>query len=269
MGDTGAALATFKEGLGLLETAVTNIQNAWNSLLDAVDHFVTAINKKLDESHWYNSWEWLTDKIKDALDGFLRILETVKQKFNEVFDRLTRTLHGGTPVISLFISGDDWAEKVEKNLSQLPGNMNQSGHLDAWHGPAHDTYKSRETDQIGAVEQTVEEVKSLSNWVTGVGAANINFITAMTTGGSPVIAKLTETGGDVAEAAATADPLSGQEALNDASTTVGSFAEEIINFLATLADRLADVIKTVNEQKTTTNDYTNFGGGHWPQAVNS
>src|SRR4051794_30166290 len=108
MGDTSAALDTFKTGLGLLETAVTNIQNAWNSLLDAVDDFVEAINKKLDESHWYNSWEWLTDKIKDALNGFLHILETLKKMFNEVFDRLNRTLRGGSPVVSLFVSGDDW-----------------------------------------------------------------------------------------------------------------------------------------------------------------
>jgi ABC-type transporter Mla subunit MlaD len=270
MAETNAALGVFEGALRTLETGVKAIQDGWNKLLTAVQDFFDAINRKLSEDHWWNKvTEWFTDAIKDAIAAFQRTMAQVQQKFNEVFDKLSRALNGGTPVVSLFLAGSGWSGKVEPKLSGLPGDMKQEGDIDSWHGPAHDTYLAREGDQIAAVNQAVDEVKNVSRWVSGVATANVEFMTNLVTQVTPIINKLTETTGDVGAAAAAVDPLSAQEAANDMSATLGTVVEAIINYLSSLANRLATVINQVNDQATDTNDYRNFPGGHWPQAVNS
>ena len=263
-------LGSFNSALNLLHDGVTNIRNGWDKLTAAIEAFIAAVNKKLSEDHWWSKVaEWFTDAVQDALKSFQEKIKEVQDFFDKIFDRLQKALNGGTPVLSLMAAGSDWTQKVEPKLSEITGNMKQSGKIDSWHGPAHDTYKTREEDHLGAVSQTVEEVKNVSNWLTGVAKANVEFMSELVTQVSPIFNKLTETTGDVAEAATTADVLSAQEAANDASSTLGSIAEAIINYLTTLANRLADVVGMVNAQATDTNDYSNFPGEKWPQAVNS
>jgi hypothetical protein len=276
MGDTSAALTTFKLGLQKLDDAVKGIQEAWNKLLDAITSFTDKVNQKLKESHWYNSFEWFTDKLKDGIEKINNLIKEIQEKFNQILDKVQRALKGGTPVISLFVAGDDWASKVEPALSMLPGNMTQEGDIDSWHGPAHDTYVNREKDQIAAVNQSISEVKNVSNWVTGVGTANVTFISDLVSTVVPIIQSLTETTGDVATAATTADVLSGQEALNDGSKSLGDVVAGIVQILAVMASHLGEVISQVNQQKTETNDWSNFpprhagsATGNWPQAVSA
>lgn len=276
MGNSSAALDTFKAGLQKLDDAVEGIQDAWNKLIDAIRNFVNKINQKLQDSHWYNSFEWFTDKLKDGIEKINDLIREIQEKFNQVLDKAQRALNGGTPVISLFLAGDDWASKVEPMLTMMPGNMTQEGDIDSWHGPAHDTYVNREKDQIAAVNQSITEVKNVSNWVTSVGTANVTFITDLVATVVPIVQSLTETTGDVAEAASTADILSGQEALNDGSKSLGDVVAAIVEILAVMASHLGDVVSQVNQQKTTTNDWSSFPPrnagsvtGNWPQAVNS
>ncbi|GAB1694462.1 hypothetical protein [Krasilnikovia sp. M28-CT-15] len=74
---------------------------------------------------------------------------------------------------------------------------------------------------------------------------------------------------DVGTAAATGDPLSAQEATNDLSTLLGRFASNIVNYMASLGNRLADVLSLIGEVANDHSDDSAFSGGHWPQAVTS
>ncbi|GAB1690982.1 hypothetical protein [Krasilnikovia sp. M28-CT-15] len=58
--------------------------------------------------------------------------------------------------------------------------------------------------------------------------------------------------------------------------TLGNVVAAIVQLLGVMAKHLAEVVAQVNQQKTETNDWSNFPSsdpksvtGHWPQAVNS
>ncbi|MGC9670633.1 hypothetical protein ACNTMW_29320 [Planosporangium sp. 12N6] len=265
-----ALLGTFNAAIETLETGVRNIHTAWDQLTQAVEHFIAAVRKKLEEDHWWNKVvEWFTDEIKDALKGFQAAIEEARKKVGEILDKLEKTLNGSVPVLSLFQVGLDWSTQVNTHLSEIMPDVAQSGEIDTWHGPAHDTYKSRETYQNDAVGQAIDEVKSLSKWLSDVATANVHFVTDLAKQAIPVVDEITVVIGDLTEATGALDPLSAQEAANDLSETLGKIVASIVEYLISLADRLADVLNLVGEVASEHSDHRAFSGGHWPQAVNA
>jgi len=265
-----ALLGTFRTAISTLETGVRNIRTAWESLTAAVEKFLESIRHKLEGSHWWNKVvEWFTDEIADALKKFQEAIEVARQKVSEILTRLEKTLNGSVPVLSLFQVGIDWSTTVNEKLSQIKPDITQSGGIDTWHGPAHDTYKTREGDQLDAVGQAVDEVKGIAGWLSDVANANVHFVTDLLSQVGQIVEKIVEVTGDVGTAAATADPLSAQEAANDLSTLLGRFASNIIDYLASLGSRLADVLSLISEVASAHGDNSAFSGGHWPEAVNA
>ncbi|GIF24458.1 ABC-type transporter Mla subunit MlaD [Actinoplanes tereljensis] len=263
-------LGTFRSAIDTLETGVRNIREAWDKLTKAVEDFLQSIRDKLEGDHWWNKVaEWFTDEIADALKAFQDAIEVARQKVSEILTKLEKTLNGSVPVLSLFQVGLDWSGTVNPTLSQIKPDVKQSGGIDTWHGPAHDTYLTREGDQIDAVGQAVDEVKGIAGWLSDVANANVHFVTDLLTQVGQIVEKIVEVTGDVATAAATADPLSAQEAANDLSTLLGRFASNIIDFLASLGNRLADVVSLISEVASIHGDDSAFSGGHWPEAVNA
>jgi hypothetical protein len=264
-----ALLGTFRAAISTLETGVRNIHDAWDKLTLAVEHFLEAIRKKLDNDHWWNKVvEWFTDEIADALKAFQAAIEEARTKVGEILGKLEKTLNGSVPVMSLFQVGLDWSTTVNTNLSPIKPDITQSGGVDTWHGPAHDTYKIREADQIEATGQAIDQVKSISKWLADVANANVHFVTDLLSQIGGIVEKIVEVTGDVGEAAATADPLSAQEAANDLSTLLGKFASNIIDYLASLGNRLADVLSLIGDVASEHSDNSAFPDGHWPEAVN-
>jgi phage-related protein len=265
-----ALLGTFRTAISTLETGVNNIHTAWDSLALAVEQFLEAIRKKLEDDHWWNHVvEWLTDEIANALKAFQAAIEEARNKIGEILGKLEKTLNGAVPVMSLFQVGLDWSTKVDTTLSRIKPDITQSGGIDTWHGPAHDTYKARESDQNDAVGQAVDEVKGIAKWLSDVANANLHFVTDLLSQIGGIVEKIVEVTGDVGVAATTADPLSAQEAANDLSTLLGKFASNIIDYLASLGSRLADVLGLIGEVASQHSDDSAFSGGHWPEAVNS
>ncbi|BFU42335.1 hypothetical protein [Krasilnikovia sp. MM14-A1004] len=265
-----ALLGTFSTAIGTLETGVHNIHSAWDKLALAVEQFLEAIRKKLEGDHWWNQVvEWFTEEIADALKAFQAGIEEARRLVGEILGKLEKTLNGAVPVMSLFQVGLDWSTQVNTNLSQIKPDVTQSGGIDTWHGPAHDTYKVREADQIEAVGLAVEKVKGISTWLSDVANANVHFVTDLLSQVGGIVEKIVEVTADVGEAAATGDPLSAQEAANDLSTLLGRFASNIVDYLASLGNRLADVLSLIGDVASEHSDDNAFSGGHWPQAVNS
>ena len=82
--------------------------------------------------------------------------------------------------------------------------------------------------------------------------------------------KITEVTGDIGVAASTGDALSAQEGANDLASLLGRFAANIVEYLASLGDRLADVLGLIGGSlRPNTVTTASFSSGHWPQAVNS
>lgn len=263
-------LVTFRTGINLLETGVRNIHTAWDKLTLAVEQFLEAIRKKVEDDYWWsNVVEWFTDEIAGALKAFQSAIKVAREKVGEILGKLEKTLNGSVPVMSLFQVGLDWSTKVSINLSPITPDVTQSGGIDSWHGPAHDTYKTREAEQNEAVGQAVDQVKGISTWLSDVATANVHFVTDLLTQVGGIVEKIVEVTADVGEAAATSDPLSAQEAANDLSTLLGKFASNIIAYLASLGNRLADVLSLIGEVAREHSDSSAFPGSHWPKAVNS
>ena len=85
---------------------------------------------------------------------------------------------------------------------------------------------------------------------------------------SDVVATLTAVGADVAEVAAT-DVAGALQASNHASEGTGQAVALILNYLASLASRLAGVVAQINELANEYGDHTGLPQGQWPQAVNA
>jgi hypothetical protein len=263
-------MGTFRTAISTLETGIKNIHDAWDKLALAVEQFLEAIRKKLEDDHWWNKVvEWFTDELADALKAFQAAIEEARTKVGEILGKLEKTLNGAVPVMSLFQVGLDWSTQVNTHLSPIKPDITQSGGIDTWHGPAHDTYKTREADQNEAVGQSIEEVKGVGKWLSDVANANVHFVTDLLSQIGGIVEKIVEVTGDVGEAAATADPLSAQEAANDLSTLLGKFASNIIDYLASLGNRLADVLSLIGDVAGEHSDNSAFPDGRWPEAVNS
>jgi hypothetical protein len=265
-----ALLGNFRTAIDLLETSVKDIRTAWDKLTLAVEHFFKAIREKLEGDHWWNQVvEWFTDEIADALKGFEAKMEEARTKISEILGKLEKTLNGAVPVLSLFQVSLDWSTQVDTTLSRIKPDITQSGGIDTWHGPAHDTYRLRETDQNAAVGQAVGEVKGIAKWLSDVAEANVNFVSDLLTQLGGVADKIVEVTGDVGVAASTGDPLSAQEAANDLASLLGRFAANILEYLASLGKRLAEVLGLVGEFAGQHSDDSSYSDGHWPQAVSS
>lgn len=265
-----ALLGTFRTAIGTLETGVRNIHDAWDKLTLAVEQFLEAIRRKLEDDHWWNKVvEWLTDEIAAALKDFQVAIEQARQRVGEILGKLEKTLNGAVPDMSLFTVGLDWSTRVNAGLSPIKPDIVQSGGIDTWHGPAHDTYKIREADQDEAVGLAIDQVKGTSTWLSDVANANVHFVTDLLSQIGGIVEKIVEVTADVGTAAATGDPLSAQEAANDLSTLLGKFASNIIDYLAGLGNRLADVLSLIGDIANEHSDDSAFPGGHWPEAVNS
>src|SRR5690349_4178802 len=260
-----ALLGTFRTAIGTLETGVRNIHDAWDKLTLAVEQFLEAIRKKLEDDHWWNKVvEWLTDEIAAALKDFQVAIEQARQRVGEILGKLEKTLNGAVPVMSLFTVGLDWSTRVNAGLSPIKPDIVQSGGIDTWHGPAHDTYRIREADQDEAVGLAIDQVKGTSKWLSDVANANVHFVTDLLGQIGGIVEKIVEVTADVGTAAATGDPLSAQEAANDLSTLLGKFASNIIDYLASLGNRLADVLSLIGDIANEHSDDSAFPGGHWP-----
>jgi hypothetical protein len=75
---------------------------------------------------------------------------------------------------------------------------------------------------------------------------DVDFVSDLTSQVSEVVATLTAVGADVAETAAT-DVAGALQASNHASEGTGQAVSLILNYLASLASRLAGVVAKINE----------------------
>lgn len=262
-----ASLNAFESAIDLLEGAVAKIRSTWQDLTLGIANMVAAIRRKLDDSWFGDVIEWFTDSVSDALKEIERIMREAEQKVTEMLSELDASLNGALPVRDLFTVGLAWSEKVNAKLSKITPDIKQSGGIDSWEGPANRTYRIREQEQEQATSQVSEGAQELGLWLTEVGVSNVQFVEKVFVQAGQVIDKLVEIASSVAVVATTGDPLSGQEAVNDLGSTMGRFAANLIEYIASLGTRLAEVVHDVNKVTAAHNDYRAFPGGHWPPVL--
>ncbi|WP_430789731.1 hypothetical protein [Actinoplanes sp. G11-F43] len=262
-----ASLGVFRAAVDLVDRSIRDIRTVWSGFLLTVDQLITRIRTELDESWWGQVIEWFTDDVADVLHGIERSLADARAKVSEVLDRLEQAVIGSPPVESLFTVGLDWSVTVNTGLSRIVPEVRQSGGIDSWHGPARETYLTREQEQENATDHVTSAVKELSIWLSRVGLANVQFIGKLFDQAGLVIEKIVEMTADVSVAAHSGDLLSGQEAINDLTSALGRFASNIIGYLTALGTRLAEVVGMITAVAATHSDYRAFPDAHWPRAV--
>jgi len=264
-----ALLGTFRSGVSVLEQGIQQIKDAWNGLINAVNGFIQRVNDYLDDRHfWQKPFDWLFDDLKEGCEKLKAVISQVQEKVNSVLDTVQKSVNGSFPVFSLFEVGMDWATKVKTPLSDISPDLTPSGKIDSWRGPAHETFKTRVQDQADAIDAVVGKVTATSTWLSSVAEANVDFVADLASQVSDVVATLTAVGADVAEVAAT-DVAGALQASNHASEGTGQAVSLILNYLASLASRLAGVVAQINELANEYGDHTGLPQGQWPQAVNA
>ncbi|AEV82379.1 hypothetical protein ACWT_1361 [Actinoplanes sp. SE50] len=263
-----ALLGTFQDAVDLLEKQVSGIRTAWDEFTRTAEEFLAAIRAKLQDDHWWNRIaEWFTDDIADTLEAIEAGIESARVKLDDILGRMDAALSGTPPILSLFRSGIDWSTTINTRLSAIQPDVEQSGSIDVWHGPAHDTYRTRETEQGEAVGLASAQVKSLSVWLADVAEANTHFVTELVDQATTIVEELVTVTLDIGTAIGAEDPLSAQEAVNNLDEMMGKYAAAIIDFLTSLANRFTEVIRLVTEVAAEHSDNSAFPGGNWPKAV--
>ncbi|HET9516368.1 MAG TPA: hypothetical protein VFO77_01450 [Actinoplanes sp.] len=264
-----ALLGTFREGVSLLEHAIQQIKDAVNCVINAVTGFIQRVNAYLDDRHfWQKPFDWLFDDLQVGCEKLQAVIFQIQEKVNSVLDTVEKSVNGSFPVFSLFDVGMDWATKVKTPLSDISPDLTPSGKIDSWRGPAHETFVIRVRDQADAIDAVVGKVTATSTWLSGVAEANVHFVSDLTVQVSEVVRTLTALGTDVAQVAAT-DVAGALQASNHASEVIGEAVAMILNFVAILASRLAEVVAKINELANEYGDHTGLPRGQWPQAVNA
>lgn len=264
-----ALLGAFREGVSVLEQGIQQIKAAWNGLINAVNGFIQRVNDYLDDRHfWQKPFDWLFDDLQEGCEKLKSVISQVQEKVNSILDTVQKSVNGSFPVFSLFEVGMDWGTKVKTPLSDISPDLTPSGKIDSWRGPAHETFKTRVQDQADAIDAAVGKVTATSAWLSNVAEANVDFVADLTSQVSDVVATLTAVGADVAEVAAT-DVAGALQASNHASEATGQAVSLILNYLASLASRLAGVVAQINELANEYGDHTGLPQGQWPRAVNA
>jgi len=264
-----ALLGAFREGVSVLEQGIQQIKAAWNGLINAVNGFIQRVNDYLDDRHfWQKPFDWLFDDLQEGCEKLKSVISQVQEKVNSILDTVQKSVNGSFPVFSLFEVGMDWGTKVKTPLSDISPDLTPSGKIDSWRGPAHETFKTRVQDQADAIDAVVGKVTATSAWLSNVAEANVDFVADLTSQVSDVVATLTAVGADVAEVAAT-DVAGALQASNHASEATGQAVSLILNYLASLASRLAGVVAQINELANEYGDHTGLPQGQWPRAVNA
>jgi uncharacterized protein YukE len=262
-------MGSFKDAQVLLNRAVTEIRKEWNNLVERIHSLLRRVQHELNtDSIWATISEWWTDKIKNAIEKVHEILQEIRRKIDKILTAVEDTVQQSLPVASLFDVGLNWATKVNTPLSDLGPDMTGSGQIDSWRGPTKITYEKRVQDQIGAVDATVDKVKSVSAWLADVAAANTTYMVGLADRAAEVIGALVAVvidGTETASGAVTQIVIT----LQHCSELIGACVAQSLQYLAGLADRVAEVMKQITTVAGEHGDHTGLPGGAWPRAVNA
>jgi ABC-type transporter Mla subunit MlaD len=263
-----ATLGTFRMAVHLVQDGLTQLENAWNALIDWVNGVLDKVRQALqDENVFQWAWQKLFGELDDLAKKIQSLVNEINPKIAQVFDALHRAVNGAAPVESLFEVGLDWATTVNPRLSDMGPDMTGEGTIDAWRGPAANTYGKRVADQVDALDSVVDKVKSTATWLAGVGQANLGYLAELADQGAELAKLIIALTADTAETAAGA-ATQAVVALDHTSELVGEVAAKVITYLTALADRLAEVLAQVTELAAEYGDHSGLPGGRWPQAVN-
>lgn len=270
-GDQFAAgtLGMFRQSKDLLSKVVEQIRKEWDAMVARINELLTRLEHELNnDSIWSTISEWWTDKIKDAVEKIHTLVKEIGGKVSEILASLDKVVAGSIPVLSLFDVGLDWAVKVNTPLSELGPDMTGSGAVDAWRGPAKETYEKRVRDQIDAVEATTGKVKTVATWLAEVAAANTAYMVSMADRAAEVVGALVALVIDATETAAGAVTQI-VITLQHTSELIGEIVKQTLQYLANLANRMAEVVKQITTVAGEYGDHTGLPGGKWPQPVNA
>ncbi|OJF10314.1 hypothetical protein [Couchioplanes caeruleus] len=262
-------MGSFRAAKELLSQAVDKIRKEWDAMVARINALLERLEHELNnDSVWATISEWWTEKIKDAVEKVHSLIKVIGQQVSEVLASVDKVVAGSVPVLSLFEVGLDWAVKVNTPLSDLGPDMTGSGAIDAWRGPAKETYEKRVRDQIDAVEAATGKVKTVGNWLAEVAAANTAYMVSLADRAADVVGALVAV---IIDATETASGAVTQIVitLQHTSELIGEIVKQTLQYLANLANRMAEVVKQITAVAGEYGDHTGLPGGKWPTPVNA
>jgi hypothetical protein len=240
----------FRHHLGGVERAITEIRDAYNKIVAAVNSAAESL-----VSFVFSGAELLWERVKAGL-------KKLENLIIKLLAQLGVLLREGTPLLPLFRVGFDWSNQVQGPVSSKAGVVaGEQSNLANWQGPAATAFRSKRVQQAAAVTATAASSGDIGGWLVQVASLNVNFMLG-------VVRPLPKLGGKLTETALDAVSIFGAiEAIDSAAEAVGQVVEIIwqelenaIKYANDLAVKSYDATKILNNK-------TAFPDGRWPQAV--
>lgn len=256
----------FRKGVDLLEQLVEQIRDAWNHLLKEVTAFLARASQEVQNSFWARVVEWWTDEIAHLLDEIRRRLEEIRSGVDRILTTLQQAISGAVPVGSLFERATVYVTTLNRELSDISGDMSGGVNLVYWRGPARDSYDKKLQDQVNAVLNTHEKVRNTGRWLAAVGKENMTYLAEL---GDRVAAI---TGPFVAAIANASQATAGNApqalfSLHSLSEVIGQVAAETLQYAINLAKRIASVTDQILTLQDGISNNAGLEDGKWPQVA--
>ncbi|GAA0735499.1 hypothetical protein Drose_19625 [Dactylosporangium roseum] len=263
-----ATLGLFRLATAAVERGVADVRAEWELLVRRVDDGIRVVERRLGGNGWWDSFvEWVTDDAEDALRRVRERLDSVRRQVDEVLGRAEAAFSRSLPVLSLMETGLRYLPVVVTPVSGIAADLDPPGkNLAYWDGPARSAYLGVVREQLDALNQSVGKARITSGWLVEVAAANTGYLAGLADRVARVAEGLATTcleGSATAAGVLTQFPAS----LQDLAELVGTVVGELIGYSAHLAERLTEVVASVQRLAVEIADHSEIGGGRWPQSV--
>lgn len=253
---------------GVASDYTQKFENFCDKIQDGYDKAVEKYNELVDKlNSWGTRWKIVAiggpaggpalgylikramDKLSKALDNFLNWVNSL--------------LEHKMPIVAMIKQSFNWTEDVKGPITNLHSEMGSpaSDNLYHWTGPAKLAYSDKAKAMQAAVSECANRAEFISEWLFTVVKSNVQYVTDM-------LKITTNLIGKVVDACAQAGSFVGLAGITDTiGEAAGEIAEDTLNHLLEIGERLIDQMGNVRQVEGTLNSHESLPKGHWPQVI--
>ena len=261
-------LALFRKAVELLEKLVEEIRDDWNHLLNEVNAFLARASQEVRSSIWTRIVEWWTNEVAETLDAIRRKLQEVQAGVDKILTTLQNAIAGAIPVGPLFERAMTYVTTLNRELSELSGDMSGSIDLVYWRGPARESYDIKLRDQVNAVQNTHEKARETGTWLALVGKENMTYLAELADRVAAIMGPFAAAIANASQATVGNAPQA-LFALHSLSEVIGQAVTETLQYAINLTRRLSTVAEQIITLEESRDNNAGLSKGSWPRVAES